>query len=449
MHKHSLIWVVIFGVIVLMFLRLPPMAAKEDSVLSTYHALVEVDALARQNFVEQIDGDRLVDGAIRGMMFQLDPYSGYIAPQELQRFNRRHQGDYIGIGIEVGMLHGQPTVIAAIEGGPAAEAGVLAGDRILAINDRDVEGLSAFDIERWLEGQLNTVVRLAVQRGNGSTRTSRELTISRGPVSVTTVRGFRRDAAGRWEYMIEPDAGIGYIRIGRFEMGTSGDFDEALQELITRGLTGLIIDLRFNPGGLLDEAAAVVDLFIDTGVIVSTVTRRQAVREYFATPRCVAPSVKLAVLINAGTGSAAEIVTGSLQDHRRALVIGERSFGKGSVQRVIYLTSHPAAVKLTVAYYRLPSGRIIHRAFHDGLEDPWGVQPDIELILGAEEVRAIQESRHALDLMKVEHVTSLRVPNRYTDHDPPDSLEIVRDRQLIEALSQLRSQLDNTLSAPG
>jgi carboxyl-terminal processing protease len=442
MQKHSLIWVVIFSVIVLMFLRLPPMVAKEDSVLSTYHALVEVDALAKQHYVEQIEGDDLVDGAIRGMMFQLDPYSGYIAPRELERFKRRHMGAYIGIGIEVGMLQGRPTVIAAIEGGPAAQAGVLAGDRITAINGRNVKGLSAFDIELWLEGQLNTDVRLTVQRGTEPKESPMELTIARGPVSVTTVRGFRRDSADNWEYMLDPNAGIGYVRISSFQKGTTRDLDTVLHELIADGLAGLIIDLRFNPGGLLDQAVATVDLFVDTGLIASTVTRRRAVRQYLSTSQPPATDVKLAVLINGGTASAAEIVSGSLQDHKRALVVGERSFGKGSVQRVMYLTSHPAAVKLTVAYYRLPSGRIIHRTFNDKPNDSWGVQPGVVVTLADEEVQAVQRSRRALDMLTAEGAASLELPGQEARIRESAGVEIVRDRQLVEAMLQLSSQID-------
>ena len=160
MHRHNLTWIAILGLIVLMFLRLPQMAARQDAVLNTYSALVEVDALAKQKYVEPIEDSRLVDGAIRGMLLTLDPYSGYIAPEELPAFERRAAGDYIGIGIEVGMKGGRLTVIAPIEGTPAAKAGVRAGDVIRSIDGHDIEALSVFDVEELLGGAPGTTVRL-------------------------------------------------------------------------------------------------------------------------------------------------------------------------------------------------------------------------------------------------------------------------------------------------
>ncbi len=180
MHRHALTWVAIFGLIALMFLRLPPMMAKQDSVLNTYSALVEVDALARQQFVEAVDGDYLVEGAIRGMMLQLDPYSGYITPMELPAFERHNGGGYIGVGIEVGMQDNRPTVIAPIECSPAARVGVRPGDVILSINGQDLEGRSVFDVEEMLAGAPGTSVRLRVL--HAGEREPEALTIVRGPV---------------------------------------------------------------------------------------------------------------------------------------------------------------------------------------------------------------------------------------------------------------------------
>ncbi|UCE58754.1 MAG: S41 family peptidase [Phycisphaerales bacterium] len=442
MHRHTLTWLAIFGIIVLMFMRLPPMVAKEDSVLNTYRALVEVDALAKQQFVHPIDDDRLVDGAIRGMMFQLDPYSGYIAPDELLRFERRHAGDYIGVGIEVGMPDDQPTVIAAIEGGPAAKAGVLAGDRILAIDGHDVEDLSVFDLERMLEGERGSVVRLTLQH-TGAVEPEL-LTIERGPVSMISVRGFRRDSAGEWDYLIDPDGRIGYIRVSNFRNNTMREFDEAMQKLAETGLRGLIIDLRFNPGGMLERAVEMVDRFVGRGVIVSTVTRLKATWQFSATPRNTLADMQLAVLVNRGSASASEIVSGSLQDHDRGVIVGKRSFGKGSVQRVIHLKSHDAAIKLTVAYYQLPSGRIVHRTIWNRDTDEWGVRPDIEVTLTDEEIKAIQDSRRKLDsgLGATEHLDGGASQALSTTQAVPISpLEIVRDQQLTAALAHLEEKL--------
>ncbi len=442
MHRHRLTWVGILSIIVLMFLRLPPMVAKEDSVLNTYRALVEVDALAKQHYVERIADDRLVDGAIRGMMLQLDPYSGYIAPDELGQFRRRLAGEYIGVGIEVGMRDGRPTIIAAIEGGPAAKAGVLAGDRIITIDGSAVEELSVFDMERLLEGKPNTTLRLtAVPIGSGEPK---DLRITRGPVSITTVRGFRRDEFNRWDYLIDPTSRIGYVRVSNFQKNTMRAFDAALKELVGQGMRGLIIDLRFNPGGIVDQAVAMVDRFVDYGIIVSTVTRRRAVEKHFANVHGTLSDIELAVLINGGTASAAEIVSGSLQDRGRALVLGERSFGKGSVQNIMNLTTHDAAVRVTVAYYRLPGGGLIHRTPRNRHTDSWGVKPDVEVLLTDDEVNAIQRSRRTLDTGGGGANYELPITNDEIDvANRHGHLEIEHDRQLAEALTHMRDRLAN------
>lgn len=429
-HKQGITWVVVFGVIVLMFLQLPPMAARQDSVVHTYSALVEVDALAKQQFVDPIEDDRLVDGAIRGMMFQLDPYSGYISPEELPAFERHSRGDFSGIEVEVGMQGGQLTVIAPVEGSPAAQAGVLAGDALLSIDGRSLEGRSVFEVEEMLVGPPGTRVHLEVR--HPGEREASKLSLIRGPVHLATVRGFRRDSTGAWDYLIDPANRIGYIRVSNFRANTMRDFDAALGELLDDGAAALILDLRFNPGGLMQPAVAMVDRFVDAGVILSTVTRRRAVDEYVAIREGTIDNLKLVVLINGSSASAAEIVAGSLQATNRALVVGQRSFGKGSVQHLIHLVGHKAAVKLTVAYYRLPDGRIIHRTDRNAHTASWGVTPDAAIDLDESEVAAIQESRRRVDIPPgrasaapvVEGSQDLRLPGP----------ELVRDRQLEEAL---------------
>ena len=187
MPKYGLTWLAIFIAIALMFLLLPQMVAKQDAVLNTYSALVEVDALARQKFVEPIHGDRLVHGAIRGMMLQLDPYSSYVAPDEMAAVMRHSRGDYIGIGVELGMRGGMLTVIAPIDGSPASQAGVRAGDTVFSIGGREVKGHSVFDVERLLSGPSGTSVRLRLR--HQVERETRIVTVVRGPISLQTVRG--------------------------------------------------------------------------------------------------------------------------------------------------------------------------------------------------------------------------------------------------------------------
>ena len=291
MPRYGLTWIAIFIAIALMFVRLPQMVAKQDAVLHTYSALVEVDALIHQKFVEPITNDRLVHGAIRGMMFQLDPYSGYIAPDELPAVMRSSRGDYIGIGVELGIRNGYLTVIAPIDGSPAAKVGVRAGELLLSIDGQDVDGFSVFDVERLLAGAPGSSVTLRLRHPTETD--ARTLTIVRGPVSLRTVRGFARAENGAWRYLIDPVHRIGYIRISNFLESTTRDFDIALGELLDERVRGLILDVRFNPGGVLHEAVDLVDRFVDDGIILTTVTRHRAVQTYHATQRATTIGIPL------------------------------------------------------------------------------------------------------------------------------------------------------------
>jgi len=420
--------------------------------MNVYGPLVEVDALCRQQYVEPIHDTRLVEGAVRGMMLRLDPYSGYIAPHELATFERRSRGDYTGIGIEIGYRLGRLEVIAPIEGSPAAEAGVRPGDALLLIDGADLDGRSVFDVEEMLVGPPGSSVRLRILHEDEDEPI--EIELRRDHIHVSSVRGFARPAPHGWDYWIDHASGIGYLRVSSFRGNTMTEFNAALESLWSAGLRGLIIDLRFNPGGIMHQAIAMVDRFVESGPILATVTRRRAVDEFRARTLGTLADLPLAILINGGSASASEIVAGSLQACGRAVVVGERSFGKGSVQHVIHLTEHNAALKLTTAYYRLPDGRIIHRTPANAATDSWGVIPDIIVELTSEEQRVLRENRRALDLAFVEDNTaeskSSGTPlvgsgepaeGRAADSasiapDRPTCLMI--DRQLDSALNHLR-----------
>ena len=395
-HRHTLTWVAILGLIVLMFLRLPAMVAKQDSLMNVYGPLVEVDALCRQEYVQPIRDGRLVEGAIRGMMLRLDPYSGYIAPHEMAAFERRSRGDHTGVGIEVGYRSGRLEVIAPIEGSPAALAGVRPGDSLLTLDGIDLEGRSVFDVEELLVGSPGSTVSVRLLH-KGEDRPV-ELTLRRDRVHVATVRGFSRNEDNGWDYWIDRDHRIGYLRITSFHINTMEDFNNVLASLQRIGLRGLILDLRYNPGGIMHVAIDMVDRFVADGSILATVTRRRSIDEFRANATGTLTELPLAVLINGGSASSSEIVSGALQARGRAVIIGTRSFGKGSVQHVIHLTGHEAAIKLTTAYYKLPDGRIIHRTPKSTDADSWGVIPDIVVNLTPEEESALRERRRALDL---------------------------------------------------
>lgn len=391
MTYQSIIGVTSFGVVALMLVRLPPLIARQDSVLNTFRALVEVNALANQRHVNPVDDDRLVHGAVKGMLRQLDPYSDYIPPTEWRAFQRRSDGEYLGIGVEVGMRNGEITIIAPVEHGPAIHAGILAGDVIVSIDGESTANLSIADVDKRLSGQHGEEIELEI-RHPGEPQ-SETLMIRRAPIALNTVRGHAMRADGTWDFVLDPVEKIAYIRVSRFRETTAREFRRALREAHAHLCNGIIVDLRFNPGGLMNQAVAMADRFVNDGVILQTVTRRGVEREYRATDMGTLDNPTLVILVNGGSASSAEIVAGALQDLGRATIIGTRTFGKGSMQHLIELDSIPAAIKLTVGMYRLPSGRIIHRAPQAAEDDDWGITPDITVPLDADSYAKLQASR--------------------------------------------------------
>lgn len=374
--SYRIIRMLVLVLVVAMLLHLPPKIARQDVVWKTYRALVEVDALARQHFIEPIAEPRLVDGAIRGMMLQLDPYSGYLSPAELQAFERRNRSHFVGIGAEIGARDGSLVVIAPHENGPAARAGLRPGDTILRIDGRDTAGLSVFDTEELLLGDPGTSIELLVKRNHVHDPVT--VHVVRADVENLSVRGVRAGADSIDDFLLDGELPAAYLRISRFNEDTTAQATRAMRIIDEAGVRSLVLDLRFNPGGLIEQAVGVADLFLDGGLIVSTVTRNQVIRNFTAGTETPALGWSVVVLINGATASAAEVLAGALQDHGRAVLVGERSFGKGCVQRLIHLESLPAAIKLTYAYYRLPGGRIIHRGISPETTD-WGIHPDVEV----------------------------------------------------------------------
>ena len=253
------------------------------------------------------------------------------------------------------------------------------------------------------------------------------------------VKGARRLGLGQWDYLINGAAGVGYVRVSSFQANTVDDFDAALDGLRAIGIRALILDLRFNGGGLMSQAIDMADRFLSEGMIVSTVTRREAVREYYAHPEGAWRDVTLVVLVNGASASAAEIVAGALQARGRATVVGSRSFGKGVVQHVINLSNRSAAVRLTVSYYKLPNGRVVHKTPANAATDSWGIIPDVEVVLTAAELEAVQESRRLADTpgeyATTQHATAGTQPFAVSTHPTePEAPSILIDRQVARAL---------------
>lgn len=371
-------------------------APTEDELsLQQARLFAEVLDRVKRDYVEPIDDSVLLESAIRGMVSDLDVHSQYLDAREYQDIRVSTSGNYTGVGLEVSTRDGEIVVVAPIDNSPAQLAGVLPGDTIIAIDGASVDA----------DGLRETIRRLRGRPG-----TSVSLTIVRQPQDEVLIFDLRRDsiqvASVRHE-LLEPS--IGYVRVGQFTDTTAAELAQAIDtmtdELQLRGaaLSGLILDLRNNPGGILDAAVDVSDLFLNDGVIVTADGRTPEAR--FAREAHggdLLDGTPIVVLVNAGSASASEIVAGALQDHQRALVVGTRTFGKGLVQTVMPL-SRGRAIKLTTSRYYTPSGDSIHET---------GIAPDVF----------------------VESIAA------YPGHELSDKVNRTSDQQLLEAIEQLRAQ---------
>jgi len=386
MNREKMAWMVSVLLIALLAFHLPGTMAQRESDYGFVRRLVDIHRQIANNYVEAIDDQKLEQGALEGMFAQLDPFSMYVPPAKQEEFDRMLDGSFEGVGIQLNQDEKtkEVEVITPIEGSPAFKAGVCAGDIILKVNGDPVTGLSILDVTKKIKGKVNTPVTLSVRHTTGEVA---DLTMKREEIVMGTVKGFKRMQNGQWDWFVAHDPKIGYVRITQFTPDTAERVREALEGsqgqkgMIADGMKGLILDLRFNPGGRLDQAAKLVDMFISKGVIVSTKGRNRPENVITATEEGTLPYFPLVVLVNEHSASASEIVAGSLMDNQRALVIGERTYGKGSVQELMPLEGNQGELKLTVAYYYLPSGRLVHRK-KDATD--WGVQPQIAVPMDEE-----------------------------------------------------------------
>jgi carboxyl-terminal processing protease len=318
----------------------------------------EVFEQVRANYVEPVSDTHLIEGAIKGMLASLDPHSNYMDAKEYSEMEVQTRGEFAGLGMQVTMENGLVKIISPIDDTPAAHAGLKPGDLILAIDKQAVSDMSLSEAVDKLRGPIGTQVNLTVRRQG---RDPFEVTLTRAEIHVDPVK----------YHLIGQD--IGYIRITSFSERTSSALETAMKTLNQQAgdkLSGIVLDLRNNPGGLLDQAVAVSNAFLDHGEIVSIRGRRaQDSRQFEAQPgRDLARGLPMVVLINGGSASASEIVAGALKDHHRAILLGTRSFGKGSVQTVLPIKESGGAIRLTTALYYTPSGRSIQGT---------GIEPDV------------------------------------------------------------------------
>ena len=368
----------------------------------------------RADYVEDVTDKELIESAIEGMLMSLDPHSSYLNPERFEEMQVQTKGEFGGLGIEVTMENRLVKVVSPIDDTPADRAGIMAGDLITHLDGTQVLGLTLSDAVELMRGPVGTDIVLTVRREGVDTPL--EITITRAIIQIRSVRS-----------RVEGDAA--YLRITTFNEQTLGGVEKALKALkseLGNRMTGVIMDLRNNPGGLLDQAVAVSDAFLDRGEIVSTRGRRHdSTQRFNAKPGDLADGLPIIVLINGGSASASEIVAGALQDHRRAIILGTKSFGKGSVQTIIPISGQ-GAIRLTTARYFTPSGRSIQAK---------GIEPDI----GVEQARI-----ETIDNGRTRTEASLRNsltgdPESDEPENGPERSEAAQDDfQLARAIDLLR-----------
>lgn len=387
-------------------------SAIDDLPLEEIQTFAEVFERIKRGYVEEVDDRTLLRNAMRGMLSELDPHSAYLDEDEYQSLRESSQGEFGGIGIEVGTENDQLMVITPIDDTPASRAGLLSRDIIVAVDGTPTDSMSLQEAVNLMRGEPGSELRISVLRSGEDT--PREFTLTREVIRSESVK----------QEMLEP--GYGYLRISQFQSRTSDQARHALEQMSqAQPLEGLVLDLRNNPGGVLQAAVDVADLFLDEGLIVYTQGRLSDNQMSFsASPTTPAGDVPLVVLINSGSASAAEIVAGALQDQRRGVIMGTESFGKGSVQQVMPL-GNGEGLKLTTALYYTPNGRSIQAL---------GIEPDVAVVRGRLEVAEGRRTIREADLEG--HLNGQTTLPR--DHSEI-SQQLHDDYQLSEALNLLKA----------
>jgi carboxyl-terminal processing protease len=433
MRKTSLILLGAAAGVAVTLIATPPRIALDEAraqtAADTYRQLSlfgDVFERVRANYVEKPDDSKLIESAINGMLTGLDPHSSYMDSKSFHDMQVQTRGEFGGLGIEVTMEDGLIKVVAPIDETPAAKAGILANDIITHLDEVPVQGLTLNQAVEKMRGPENSKIKLKIMR-KGQDKPV-EVTITRARIQVRSVRS-----------RLEGDD-VGFIRVTQFNEQTAGDLKKAITDLSTQAgdkLKAFVIDLRNNPGGLLDQAISVSDAFLEKGEIASTRGRSaEETQRFNARSGDLTKGKPLIVLINGGSASASEIVAGALQDHRRATIIGTRSFGKGSVQTIMPLGSHNGALRLTTARYFTPSGRSIQAK---------GISPDLEVLQEVpEELKARTDTRGEASLrghLKTEGDEQTGSQS-YIPPDPND------DKALHTALDLIRGIQKNSAYPP-
>ncbi len=368
---------IFYSLFLLFFLFLPKTSnsASENDIYEKIDLFSEVLEKIKKEFVEDVDESEVMDAAINGVLESLDPYSSYMSPETLKNMQTETSGEFGGLGIEVSMESGVVKVISPIDESPAYKVGVKAGDYIVKINEHQVQGKTLTEAVDLMRGPVGSDIEITVRRKG--VRKALVFKITREIIKIQSVKS----------KIIEDN--VGYVRLTAFNENSSNQLKKKINEFNkNNNLKGYILDLRNNPGGLLSQAIKISDFFLTEGEIVSTKSRKESEnRKWLANKGDITEGKTLIILINNGSASASEIVAGALRDNKRAILIGENSYGKGSVQSIIPL-KNKGAIRLTISKYYLPSGKSISEI---------GVMPDIEISEDSEEFRINTENDNQLN----------------------------------------------------
>ncbi len=391
--------------------------AKQEEITYKYlETFANVLSILQDNYVEEIETKDAIEGAINGLLLSLDPHSTYLKPENYREFRNETEGSFTGIGIKITLRDGVITVISPIADTPADKAGIKAHDQIIKIDGVPTKGKTPFDAVKILRGPKGSQVTISVYREGWEY--PKDFTLTRSEIPLVSVKSM----------LLKP--GFGYVRITNFQRNTTKEFKDRITELQQDAkLSGLIMDLRNNPGGLLDQAVSISDLFLDQGLIVYTRGRKKDQDMTFeAESGNTLDHFPLVILVNGGTASASEIVAGAIQDHRRGVIVGTKTFGKGSVQSVIPLNDG-AGLKMTTAHYYTPSGRSIQVT---------GITPDVTV-----ELRKANDSEETPERRGVTREADLE--NHFSQQ--PDQAEDGDTEVAISEEAGERLSRDNQLQA--
>jgi len=448
MSRRNLAWLLGVPAVIIVGLTIvfaaPRSQRPRDQDYELVQLVVEVLGEVDQKYVRELTPEqkrRLVSDMINGGLERLDPYSGFYDTEEYGQFEKQTRGEFGGIGIHVGIdrATGMLRVTSPMPGTPAYEGGILAGDVILKVDGKALDMSRYNEVLSAIQGPPGSAVTLTVQH-EGETEPT-DITVKRAKIEFPSIMGDRRKPENpvEWDYFVDRESKIAYIRLVAFNEHAVGDLKKAIESIQAEGARGLVLDLRDNPGGLLSQAVEICDLFMVSGPIVSTRDRKGKGRssEAKADGTLLEPAAShpIVVLMNQNSASASEVVAAALQDSERAIVIGERSYGKGSVQNVIELGDREpkVALKLTTATYWRPSGANIHRGVDMKETDEWGVKPTAgyEVKLDEKERADYLKGRRARDVVHGKPGTPVKKAE-----DAP-----LKDRYLEKALEYLRGEL--------